>query len=571
MAMRMLKLLPHAPLLALLAAGPLGCADLGPPAKEESTGAAETSVEPATTDAPMTSGGLMLECEPGTVRCADDDTLETCKPTGLSWKQEPCGAHQKCTQSGNEPAICAGPCEVASAKPNTLGCEILAIRMRSGNGEEDLAELYDALIVGNPDDEPVEVQLFRVPNSTHQEEPAEDPVVLAPGDSHIFKLTNSTISGFSTIRNGGVYRVKSDLPIIAYLHSPLKNSNSNDSSLLLPVKSLRQDYVVASYPAYVDLQNLEKYGGRPSYFNVIALENDTTIEWVPKRDTAGNGASVLSVLAGETGSRQLNKFDILQVGAATLTNENYPTHDISGTVIHADKPIWVVGGTACARVPFESIGYCNHLQEQMIPIEYWGKKYVAAHSPLRNQEKHYWRVYAGEDNVIVTTDPSQPPGTLKLDKKGDFKDMIVANGKSFTFQGTGAFMPVQYLASYAEAGKVGDPAMYQTIPVEQYLKRYVFITGVGYQKNYAQIVRVQGAPDVFINGKKVEDYYSVVAVSLNYEIADVELEPGDEPKVYVVESEQEFGVSVLGYTTTVGGGSAYAYPGGMALRELTPQ
>jgi hypothetical protein len=566
--MRTLNFLTYVPLITLLTA----CTDLGPPATDESTTAVETTVEPATTDAqPTTTNGIELECTPGTERCADDNTREICKPTGLSWKQEACGDHQKCTQSGNEPAACVGPCEVASSMPNSLGCEFLAIRMRSGNGDEDLAEFYDAIIVGNPDDSPAEVQLYHVPDSTHQDEPVDEPVLLGPGESHIFKLTSSTISGFSTIRVGGVYRVKSDIPIIAYLHSPLKNSNSNDSSLLLPVKSLRQDYVVASYPAFVDAKNPKGYGGRPSYFNAIALENDTKIEWVPKRDSAGNGLAPRAIPAGVTGVVRLNKFDVLQVGASTLTNLDYATHDMSGTVVHADKPIWLLGGTSCARVPYESIGYCNHLQEQMIPIEYWGKKYVAAHSPLRNQEKHYWRVYAGEDNVIVTTDPSQPPGTLVLNKKGDFKDMIVASGKSFTFQGTGAFMPVQYLASYAEAGKVGDPAMYQTIPVEQFIKRYVFITGVGYQKNYAQIVRVQDAADVFINGTKVEDYYSVVAVTLNYEIADVELDPGDEPKVYVVESEDEFGVSVLGYTTTVGGGSAYAYPGGMALRELTPQ
>lgn len=556
-----------------LAAMLTACPDLSPPQTDTGTDATSDpgTTGLTTTTAPPTTTGLELLCEPGEQRCADENTREICKPTGLDWQQVPCDSQQKCNQNSMTVAECLGPCEVASSMPNSLGCDFLAIRMRSGNGDVDTAEFYDALVVGNPQDGPASVQLYFTPNGSHQEAASGDPVVLQPGEAHVFQLDNSTITGFSAIRNGGVYRVKSDIPTIAYLNSPLKNTNSNDSSLLLPLKTLRQDYVVASYPAWVNPKDPEGYGGRPSYFNIIALENDTTIEWIPKRDSAGNGITVPAVLAGATGSTQLNKLDILQVGASTLTNMDHETQDISGTIIHADKPIWVLGGASCARIPYDGPLGCNHLQEQMIPIQYWGKQYVAAHSPIRATEKHYWRVYAAEDNVIVTTNPSQPPGTLVLAKKGDFKDLIVKTNTSFTFQGTGAFMPVQYLASGTEGGNIGDPAMYQTIPVEQFIKRYVFIPGIGYPQNYAQVVRKKDGADVFINGTKVDGYYLVNGgvvngIDLRYEIADVPLDVGDEPKVFVATSDEAFGLSLLGYTP----GSAYAYPGGMALREIGP-
>jgi len=558
------------PTLAFL----LACPVIG-----DQTSGGTTEPEPDTTassEPPPTSsssGGLELLCTPGQERCADDKTREVCKATGLDWKQEPCDDHQVCNEIGSESmkvASCVGPCEKASDIPNSVGCEFLALRVRSGNGEEDLAEFYDALIVGNPDPETAEVQLYFAENGSHQELPLGDPVLLASGESHEFQLTNDTIKGFSAIRNGGIYRMKSDIPVIAYLHSPLKNSNSNDSSLLLPVKTLRQDYVVASYPAFADPNDNNLYAGRPSFFNVIALENGTNIEWTPKRDSAGNGVNLKPVTAGMTGSIQLNKLDVVQVGASTLTNPDFSTHDISGTVIHADKPIWVLGGTACAKVPYEAANYCNHLQEQMIPIEYWGTKYVAAHSPLRATEKHYWRIYAGEPGVTVTTDPPQPGTPFPLANRGDYKELIVKSGASFTFQGTGAFMPVQYLASYSEANKIGDPAMYQMIPIEQFIKRYVFATGKGYQQNYAQVIRVKDAAEVKINGQVVTGYYLINSVNgLRYEVADFPLDPGDEAKVYIAESDDDFGVMIVGYTSTPGmGGSAYAYPGGMALRPL---
>src|SRR5690606_12852638 len=105
--------------------------------------------------------------------------------------------------------------------------------------------------------------------------------------------------------------------------------------------------------------------------------------------------------AGETGKIKLNRFDVLQVGSSALGDMNFPKHDLSGTVVSADKPIWVMGATECAFVPW-GVGYCNHLQEQMIPLEYWGKKYIGPHSPARADEPHIWRVYAGKDGVTVT-------------------------------------------------------------------------------------------------------------------------------------------------------------------------
>ena len=74
--------------------------------------------------------------------------------------------------------------------------------------------------------------------------------------------------------------------------------------------------------------------------------------------------------------------------------------DLSGTFVSSDKPIWVVGANNCANVP-TGVTYCDHIEEQLLPLDYWGKKYVGAHSPKRGSEKHYWRVYAGEDNTTI--------------------------------------------------------------------------------------------------------------------------------------------------------------------------
>lgn len=539
-----------------------------------SDGTASTTSEPPVTTTPdLTSSGFMLECYPGTRRC-DPKTpgvLQECKATGLAWESLPCSENEDCIDDpANNTASCQGPCERID-NPTSIGCEFLAIRMQSHNGPEDA----DALIVGNTDKtRTAQLQLYFTPNNSLTEEPLFDPVLLPPGESQIFELSNDTMLGYTSFRNGGVYRVESDIPVTAYLHSTLVNRASNDASMLLPTPTLRQDYVIASYPGFADPKKPDEINGRPSYFNVIAVEDDTTVEWVSPQPTAAQGVVIPGVPAGETGRITLNRFDVLQIGASSPMGTEPANHDLSGTVVSADKKIWVMGATKCAFVPF-GVGYCNHLQEQMIPLEYWGKKYVGPHSPKRAEEKHYWRVYAGKGGVTVTIESNDAGFKVQpftLGERGAWREIEVPHGVSLIFTATGPILPVQYIAGAKDANNLGDPAMYQMIAVEQWLPRYAFVTGVKYNHNYAQVIRKKGGADVTINGEAVSGWYLINGTGADnqWEVADFQLADGDEAHSYLAESDDPFNIVVVGYQTVnpESGQSAYAYPGGMNLKKI---
>jgi len=521
----------------------------------ETSSATQTSIS---TSSPATSSddtGPVLLCVPGEVKCNDDATaVLTCKADGLAYDEAPCGTYQKCYVDE-----CLGPCELVQDPPSSEGCSFHSNRMRHYQEDEP-----DALIVGNiSNDVAVNVQLYFQPNGKRKEEPLGDAVVVESGKTHTFLLENSFIDGYSGYRTGGTYHVVADLPIIAYQHSPLDNVAINDSSMLLPDHSLQKNYVVASYPPF----------GEPSYFNVIAIEDETTVQWTPPVDTSGNNLPIPYIMAGETGSIVMNRGDLLQIGASAamadmacteaktaclamamddmakqLCDEAFAecdkvarkTRDLSGTVVTADKPIWVVGATNCAFVPFE-VGFCDHLQEQMIPLDYWGKKYVGAHSPLRGGEKHYWRLYAGEDNVTITATPAQAGTPVKLAKRGDWVELEFDFGVSVIFEGDKPFLPVQYLAGGQTGPGYGDPAMYQMVPVEQFLSRYAFVTGVNYDLEYAQIIHKKGAADVLVDGVVVDGYYDVGS---EYEVSDYRIKSGAHEAV----SADPFGVIGIGYT-----------------------
>ncbi|MDC0718166.1 IgGFc-binding protein [Nannocystis bainbridge] len=478
--------------------------------------------------------GSML-CNPGQVVCEGLDAEKTCNGAGDAYDPPvACTETQQCDFGG-----CTELCDLVQSSPSSIGCSFLGHKMDNFNDGQ-----ADSLIVGNTHpSKAAQVQLYFVPNGTNVEQPQGAPINLAPGMTYTYTMSNAALDKKSELRKGGVYRVNSNIPIIAYLHSPLGQQATNDASMLLPEYALRQNYIVASWR--------DTHNQYPSYFNVIALQDGTTVKWTPPQGTlAGNG--VPAVAGGATGQVAMNRFDTLQVRGPQAGS------DVSGTFIEADKPIWVIGAVECVNVPTNAVSYCDHIEEQMLPLDYWGKTYVGAHSPKRGTEKHYWRVFAGEDNTTITTDPVQPGTPINLNK-GQFKDLVIPNNVSFMFNGDKPFLPVQYLESQNGGANTGDPAMYQMIPVEQFLDRYAFATGTGYTADYVQVIREKGAADVKVDGNIVSGYYAVG----NYEVADWKINQGG----HLAESEQPFGIISVGYTAV----TSYAYPGGMRLKIINPQ
>lgn len=421
-------------------------------------------------------------------------------------------------------------CAEAENGESTVGCSF------RGNRMENFEEYDASIVVGNvSEDQAVTVQLYFT--NAGGEVAQGVPIVVDPLGIHEFVLNMPTTPGsVSVLREAGTYRVQSDFPIVAYQHSPIGAIASNDSSMLIPDHALGQFYIVASWPMTV--------GGHLSAFNVVGVEDATTVNWTPREATLA-GAGVPAVAQFATGSVTINNNDMLQVVVSD---------DVSGTIIETDKPAWVVGTNPCANVP-AGITFCDHIEELLIPVEYWGTEYVGAHAPQRGTEEYWWRVYSGADGVTITTSPPQP-GTPVTLNRGEFFQFTTL--EHIIFEGDGAFMPVQYLEGQDGGAGTGDPAAYQMVPTEQFLPRYVFVTGTGYNENYAQVIRPVGGADVFVDDALV-GAYTVVG---GFEVSDWPVGEG----AHVARSEAPFGVIQVGYT----GVTSYAYPGGLALGFINP-
>ncbi|MCA9700133.1 MAG: IgGFc-binding protein, partial [Myxococcales bacterium] len=471
---------------------------------------------------------------PGETKC-ENSGVSTCLDDGSDFGAPvPCAGNEECLDGA-----CITLCELAEIlQPSSVGCSFYAMKMDNYTPSEN-----DSLVVGNISaDTQAVVQLYRQAPGANSETAVGNAVVVPPGGVQAFEMTGPEIDGISARRTGGTYRVQSDLPVVAYLHSPLQSIYTNDASMLLPEHALRQNHVVASY--YPWLTNYY-----PSYFDVIAVEDSTIVTWTPPV-TTNAGTGVPAVTANGTGQVVMNRGDTMQV----VANNHI---DVSGTIVSANKPIAVISGSEIVNVP-AGVKYADHIEEQMLPLDYWGTEYVGPHAPTRGAESFHWRIFGGEDGVIVNVSPAQPGFPLILDQGEWFE---FATSVSVIFTGDGPFLPVQYLEGKSEVGGAGtgDPSMYQMVPVEQFLASYTFATGTGYTTTYVQIIREQGGANVLVDGQQVTGYYNVG----NYQVSDWVIQEG----YHTATSADPFGIINIGYTPA----TSYAYPGGMQLAEINPQ
>ncbi len=467
-------------------------------------------------------------CEPNQVVCDGLGQTKQCNADGDGFDPPvACGVTQECSQGA-----CTELCELIKSSPSSVGCVF------RGNKMQNFQEEPSAVTVGNVSKTlTAKVTMYYYQNGGEQI--VKGPIDVLPGKSGQFDLLMPVQPGpGSVLRPDSTFKIVSNVPVVAYLHSPIVAMAHNDSSMLLPDHAQQKNYIIPAFKPSV--------GGNPAYFNVIGLVDGTEVSWTPPVATqAANG--VPAVAANTTGTVTIGDYDLLQISAGQS--------DLSGTIVSLSQPAWVVGAVQCVNIP-ANVTYCDHIEEQAIPLEYWGKVYVGAHAPKRGNENYWWRVYAGDDNVTITTTPAQPGFPVTLNK-GQFHEFKTKD--SFIFSGSGPIMPVQYLEGQDGGAGTGDPASYQMVPVEQFLDRYVFVTGIGYNLHYVQVVRDVGAADILVDGVTVSGYYQVGA----YEVADWKIGEG----THLAESDASFGIYQVGYT----GVTSYAYPGGLRLKVINPQ
>ncbi len=495
-------------------------------------------------------------CEPGTGTCAGEIST-ACKPDGSGYFEEVCDTVNGSTcdqQSG----ICTGPCGSAALGDSYIGCNYYSTQSSQivdpmfdfgvslSNTGSTLAMVT---IDGGALTQPVVVAVM----------PQQVVMQKLPW-VELLKRCNTPNSPFgcvteSAVARLGAYRIRSNQPITVYQFSPIDYqlnqslSFTNDASLLLPTNAWTGNYLVATYQAWL-------FQGQtfPGFIAVTASRDNTMVQITTTAPTeAGSGAAAF--IAGTPQTVTLNRGDVIQLTARS--------GDLTGSRISADKPVEVLAGHHCTQLPHGSEA-CDHLEDQMFPIEKLATKYVVAANalPSSTQARAFvTRVIATAPGTVVQFDPALPQGPVTLANIGD-KFEVAPSPIDRLITSDQKILVAQYMVSqlFPPAANSGDPAMALAVPVAQYRRDYQFTAPLSYESNYVNFTALTGTT-ITLDGAPVAASAFQAIGNSGYSVARVQL--SSTSATHRAMSAGPFGISVYGY----GQATSYWYPGGLDLDD----
>ncbi len=500
-------------------------------------------------------------CPPGEIRCRGLLGVEQCSDDGTQWVPgEDC---EEATQCDN--GECKSLCEINSKVSSFLGCEYWSVDLDNITGGLNASH---AVIISNPSTElAAEITVTR---------PNGDPVYVTgwptevpPGELATWRFDTSAVNSLDntdlldtayidgTMLGDQSFRFESSIPTTAHQFNPLVDRNvfTNDASLLLPTNAIGTNYLVMSWKHRG--AGFQLHGN----FTIIAVTEGTTTVTITPTAAVNAGTNKLTntpierIPAGETREFVLEYGQVLN-----LESEGPEGTDLTGSEIITDQPTVAFGGHECANVPL-GFDACDHIEQQLIPVDAWGTRYIGTRfEPRNNQDQEeVWRILAGQDNVTLTTRPAIANVDGVTLNRGEFVEF--QSGINFELEATGPILPAQYITgtNYQGAGR-GDPAMTLLVPIEQWRRDYIVLTPPAYNQGDFLNVTAPAGTTVLLDGVPIEMAEFEAIEDSEYMTARLEVEDGP----HTLSSAEPFTVIAYGYDSAV----SYAYPGGLNLEDV---
>lgn len=338
--------------------------------------------------------------------------------------------------------------------------------------------------------------------------------------------------------------------------------NSYDASNVLPVSTLGTEYMIQSYNS--------KYASGSSYpndlrasFMIIAIENGTVVEITPTAATAGGHP------ANQPYTIPLSQGQVYHIMTSSSSYNN-TAGDFSGSRVVSNKPVAVFNGNCLTAVPGGTDTGYDHVFEQAMPTDYWGKRFVVTSSrfdasSLGDDEI---KVTALNDNTVVTRNDGY---TMQLNsgESGSFS-MNLEENPCYYLESNNPIAVCLYNHSHGSGWgtQYGDPSMVWISPVEQTIEEITFSTFQVQEINahYVNIVCY------------TRDANEVTLMGSNSAITPSFTRVPDHPEFSYVRQPISHGIYTLhcpggfiAHVYGIGQAEGYAYSVGSSAKTLTNQ
>lgn len=509
--------------------------------------------------------------------CVAND-IHTCNPDGTAGeKVGSCDGKKEVCIDG----ACAKGCAAADALPSNIGCEFWAVDLDNNKDPfNDAAGAPWGIVVSNAGDETADVIVEQ-----NDAEPGQAPqvkqvkrVTLSPGTVQTITMPTREVDGSLLGNNEGpgtmlssrAFRVSSSQPIVVYQFNALAAQYSNDASLLLPSAGLGLAYRALSWPAGkpisvfgspIDRAYVTIVGTRPGTHVRVKVSNATlaggTIPATPKD-------GVINVTIGP--------YDVLN-----LETDGLPG-DMTGTVVTADQPVAVFTGTELSGAPGNkkppappgidgnSSSCClDHLEEQLLPVESYGKRFAIPHSAYRSDPGGYrdydvLRFMGVAATATIKTNLPAPDDSFTL-APGEVRETYT--DRDFVAESTEPVAIAQILVSqgYTPKGN-GDPSLTIFPAVDQFRADYLFSVPTSWRANFIALALPKGA-SVTVDGAAPTGCDSAPMGTIggvDYIGSRCPISEG----AHTLVGTAPFGLAAYGYGTA----GSYAFVGGANVKKI---
>jgi PKD repeat protein len=363
--------------------------------------------------------------------------------------------------------------------------------------------------------------------------------------------------------NNGIH-ITSLKPIIVYAH--IYDNSVSGATLVLPVNTLGKDYYSINY------KQISNSKGSVSWFFVVAVEDNTTVEITPSGDTQGGW------LANVKQTITLNKGQIYNVLGKFTDNGSFSSGvDLTGSRIKSIssngtcKRIAVFSGSSkiainCLSYNFTGAnpGSADNLFQQAYPTATWGKNFITV--PQKDRNFVIYRILKSDPTAVVKVNgavvpsasfinnfyydfASQQVDQVSSDKPIQLVQYAVTQGKSITC-GTAS-------------GDVGDPEMIYLNPLEQTLTQITMYSTDRYKilKHFINVVvKNEGVASFKLDGLSASSNFSPVPGNTQYSYAQLTVQSG----THNLSSDVGFNAIAYGF----GGAESYGYAAGANLTSF---
>ena len=379
---------------------------------------------------------------------------------------------------------------------------------------------------------------------------------IAPNQVVSVVIPNSYFINADGLFTNKAIHVTAAKPIVVY--SFITRSQASAASLCLPTNVLGKEYYAMSFT-----QNSNE-ANACSYITIVAVEDNTNVEIIPKATTKGGWA------ANTQHNVTLNKGEVYQVLGTTTGNTGV---DLSGTSVKAVataaegcKRIAVFSGSGKIAIGCAN-GSADNLYQQLYPANSWGVKYLTI--PSYSRPYTYYRVMKSDPatnvyvNGVLVSAASFTNGYYQFNSS---TPSIITSDIPISV--------TQYFTSQNCLGNASpyDPDMVVLNPVEQNISKVTLVssplTAAGAQQHHLHVIMKNSGTGIssfkFDGTAVAAGSWVIHPQDPTYSYLYI---PNVNPTSHTLSSDSGFNALAYGY----GNAETYAYSAGTNVKDLYQQ